>query len=67
MSKRVDQDLREPTFFANYDYTEAEPNETSPGGGLYHGDMGKYKSVSEFIRKRRRQRGRRLAALLGSK
>jgi CheY-like chemotaxis protein len=47
---------RDPILFKNYDYTDEEPNETSPGGGLYHGPMDKYKSVKEFIDKRRRQR-----------
>ena len=41
--------------FTNFDYTEEGPNETSPGGGLYHGKMDKYKSVKEFVTKRRKQ------------
>ena len=40
-------------FFSNYDYTDQEPDETSPGGGLYHGPMNKFKSVKEFIDKKR--------------
>ncbi len=55
--KRVDLDIRPYPcpMFTNYDYTDAEPNATSPGGGLYHGRMDKYKSVKEFIDKRRKQ------------
>jgi CheY-like chemotaxis protein len=56
--ERVDKDIRPPTtfmWFRNYDYTDEDPNETSLGGGLYHGDMGKFKSVKEFIEKRRKK------------
>jgi CheY-like chemotaxis protein len=63
--KRVEQDTRlvgGKQLFQNYDYTEAEPNATSPGGGLYHGSMDKYKSVKEFVDKRRKQnRKKRMA------
>lgn len=56
--KKEDKDewrkSRPQVFFKNYDYTEEGPNETSPGGGLYHGYMGKYKSVKEFVEKRRK-------------
>ena len=49
--KRVDLDTR-PTqtymWFKNFDYTDEGPNETSLGGGLYHGNMGRYKSVEDF-------------------
>ncbi len=42
-------------IFTNFDYTSEGPNETSPGGGLYHGRMDKYKSVGEFVKKRRKE------------
>ena len=42
-------------FFSNYDYTEKGPDKTSPGGGLYHGHMGKHKSVKDFVEKRRKE------------
>lgn len=48
---RVDLDLRSfpNPLFRNYDYTDdPSMNETSPGGGLYHGRMDKFKSVKEF-------------------
>lgn len=43
-------------FFRNYDYTQEGPNETSPGGGLYHGPMNKYKSVKDFTEKRKKDK-----------
>lgn len=56
-SERQDQARPYPCpIFTNYDYTDKEPNNTSPGGGLYHGRMDKYKSVKEFIKKRRKQK-----------
>ena len=42
-------------FFRNYDYTQEGSNETSPGGGLHTGTKQKYKSVKEFVEKRRKQ------------
>lgn len=42
-------------FFKNYDYTQEEANETSPGGGLYNGEIGKHKSVTEFLNKKRKK------------
>jgi hypothetical protein len=51
---RVELDTRPPTVyteFKNYDYTDEGPNETSLGGGLYHGPMDKYKSVKDFLDK----------------
>jgi len=41
-------------IFTNFDYTDEGPNETSPGGGLYR-EMGKVKSVDEFVTKRRKE------------
>jgi hypothetical protein len=52
---RVDMDVRpSPILFKNYDYTAEGPNETSPGGGLYHGRMDRFKSVKDFVNKRRK-------------
>ena len=47
---RVDLDVRPypNPIFQNYDYTSEKANKTSPGGGLYHGRMDKYKSVTDF-------------------
>jgi hypothetical protein len=55
--ERVDKDIRPTTtytWFKNFDYTDEGPNETSLGGGLYHGSMDKYKSVKDFLDKRRK-------------
>lgn len=46
--ERQDRDVKKHVLFRNYDYTNEGANETSPGGGLYHGRMDKYKSVKEF-------------------
>ncbi len=48
MSKRTDLDVRPypSPVRKNYDY----------GEGLYHGNMDKYKSVSEFLNKRKKLR-----------
>jgi hypothetical protein len=57
-TSRVDLDVRNPntfTHFRNYDYTDEGPNETSPGGGLYHGSMDRFKSVKDFLDKRRKE------------
>lgn len=56
--KRVDNDVRpEGPWFSNYDYGGPdEATSTSPGRGLYNGSMGKYKSVTEFIDKKRKRR-----------
>ena len=64
--KRVDLDTRPypNPIFKNYDYTDAEADETSPGGGLYHGEMGKYKSVTDFLDKKRKGRRKRRKKLL---
>ena len=42
-------------LFRNYDYTTKGPNETSPGGGLHNGTKQKFKSVKEFVEKRRKE------------
>jgi hypothetical protein len=57
--KRVDKDVRPAPnpFFNNYDYGGPEEgSETSPGTGLYHGSMGKYKSVGDFLDKSRKRK-----------
>ncbi len=74
-TNRLDMDVRHPntyTHFRNYDYTEEGPNETSPGGGLYHGPMDRFKSVKDFLdhsrkaRKTRSERAGKRAELLRS-
>ena len=57
--ERVDLDVRpNPNpFFSNYDYGGPEEgDETSPGRGLYNGEMDKYKSVKDFIDKSRQRK-----------
>lgn len=64
--KRVDLDVRPypHMFFRNYDYGGPEEgSETSPGTGLYSGDMSKYKSVSDFLEKARKRKHRKKAFL----
>jgi len=65
--ERKDRDIR-PDFvaFKNYDYTNEEANETSPGGGLYHGPMDKFKSVKEFREHKAKHKMPALASRLGS-
>lgn len=53
-NERQDRDTRKHVLFRNYDYTSEDPSEISPGGGLYNGPMDKYKSVKDFIDKRRK-------------
>lgn len=55
--KRVDLDVRpEGPWFSNYDYGGPDkPSKISPGKGLYNG-MDKYKSVSDFIKMKRKSR-----------
>ena len=56
--KRVDLDVRpNPNpLFTNYDlYGPENGSDVSPGTGLYHGDMDKYKSVKDFINKSRKK------------
>lgn len=55
MSKPNEAVPRE-TFFQNYDLGAGEANKTSPGGGLYDGSMDKYKSVSDFLKKKRKKK-----------
>lgn len=59
--KRVDQDTRPypNPIFPNYDYTDEPANETSPGGGFYHGPMDRHKSVKEFREKKRKELDKR--------
>ena len=57
--KRVDLDVRpNPNpLFTNYDlYGPEEGSDTSPGTGLYNGEMDKYKSVKDFIDKARKRK-----------
>ena len=65
--KRVDLDVRpEGPWYNNYDYGGPEDaSESGPGRGLYNGKMDKYKTVKEFIDKKRKNRDkvRRKSAL----
>lgn len=57
-TKRVDLDIRPypSPMFRNFDYTSDEPNETSPGGGPYHGvPADGEKSMGDWIKKRRKK------------
>lgn len=58
-TKREDLDVRHPhiyTVYKNFDYTDdPNPNATGIGGGLYHGPMDRFKSVKEFLDKRRKK------------
>lgn len=55
----VDLDVRPKVFFKNYDYTnDITPNETSPGGGLFHGPMSRFKSVTDFLEKKKKSKKR---------
>jgi hypothetical protein len=60
-------------FFSNYDYvnqskSEKENTKSGPGGGIYDGDMSKYKSVKDFVdtdrKMRRKQRKKKLADII---
>lgn len=55
----MSKDIRDHIIFQNYDYTEEGANETSPGGGLYHGRMDKYKSVDDFLKKRKKEKSKK--------
>lgn len=54
--KRVDLDVRPVgPWFRNYDYGGSEKaTKTSPGRGLYNGSMDKYKSITDFLNKKRK-------------
>jgi len=53
---------RSPVFYKNYDLYETEgvdgPAKQGPGAGFYQ-NMNKYKSVSDFIKKKRKRKGRK--------
>lgn len=55
-NKRVDLDVRpKGPWFSNYDYGGPDkPSKTSPGRGLYNGPMDKYKSVTDFLNKKKK-------------
>jgi hypothetical protein len=58
--KRSNLDTR-PTYvaFKNYDYAGPdEGNEISPGKGLYNSKMNRYKSVKDFLQKKRESRAK---------
>lgn len=61
-TKRVELDVRnESPFFSNYDYSGSkEGDDTSPGQGLYHGEMDKYDSVMEFRKEKAKARKKRI-------
>jgi len=64
--KRVDMDTRPypNPIFTNYDYTDADADETSPGGGFYHGIPGGGKSsVKEWVDDKRKQMEKRKKTL----
>ncbi len=59
---------RDPVFYQNYDLYETEgvdgPAKQGPGAGFYQ-NMDKYKSVSDFVKKKRKRKSRqRKIALL---
>lgn len=59
--KRVEKDIRPEVFFNNYDYVDPKSpaeDKMGPGGGLYHGEMDKYKSVKDFIDQKRKRRNK---------
>lgn len=51
--------MKNKIFFENYDYSD---DSSGPGIGLFHGPMGKYKSVDEF-RKSKSKRNKKLKKL----
>ncbi len=54
-SERTKKDIRPLVFFKNYDYTTDQPDETSPGGGLFM-NQEKYKSTGDFLKKQSEKR-----------
>jgi hypothetical protein len=54
---RTKKDIRPMVFFKGYDYGDGSPSASSPGGGLWM-NQHKYKSVGEFVKKRRKERKR---------
>lgn len=68
MSKKENNQHPQPRgiFFKNYDLYETEgvdgPAKQGPGTGFYS-NMGKYKSVSDFLNKKRKIQKRKLAFL----
>ena len=45
-------------LFKGYDYGDPPQSATSPGGGFYS-NMHKYKSVSDFLKKKRKKKIRK--------
>jgi len=63
--ERKDRDIRPGWVeFKNYDYTPNDADETSIGGGLYHGPMDRFKSVKEFREHRAKNKMPALASRL---
>lgn len=53
---QLKEDKHSLTFFRNYDYSD---DPSGPGVGLYHGAMDKYKSVKDFIDKKKKRNKKR--------
>lgn len=47
--------MKHKAWFRNYDYSDGESTDISPGGGLYHGRMDRYKSIKDFLNKKRKR------------
>ena len=68
--EKEDRQIKEPlrVFYRNYDYTETEgvngPAKQGPGTGLYGPNMGKYKSVDDFRKRKQKRRAEILSVLL---
>lgn len=57
MSKDSEHPKDRSLWFANYDYIgPEEATKISPGRGLYNGRMDKYKSVKDFLEKKKKRR-----------